>query len=91
MTAEKDLFYWSAENGSAELDFVFQNGMHVVPLEVKAEKNLQAKSLKSFCSKYQPKYAIHSSISDFRQEGWMINFPLYAINELPKWIQTQEH
>ncbi len=93
LTAEKgtEPFYWSAENGSAELDFIFQNGMYVIPLEVKAEENLQAKSLKSYCSKYQPKYAIRSSMSDFRQEDWMINFPLYAVNELPQWIQTQEH
>ena len=93
LTAEKgtESFYWSAENGSAELDFIFQNGMYVVPLEVKAEENLQAKSLKSYCGKYQPKYAIRSSMSDFRQEDWMINFPLYAVNELPQWIQTQEN
>ena len=91
LTAEKDTepFYWSAENGSAEIDFIFQNGIHVVPLEVKAEENLQAKSLKSYCSKYHPKYAIRSSMSDFRKEDWMVNFPLYTINKLPHWIRTQ--
>ncbi len=93
LIAEKDTepFYCSAENGLAGPDFIFQIGMYVVPLEVKAEENLQAKSLKSYCSKYQPKYAIRSSMSDFRQEDWMINFPLYAANELSQWIQTQEH
>jgi predicted AAA+ superfamily ATPase len=93
LTFEKEItpFYWSAEKGQAELDFVFQSGRHIVPLEVKAEENLQAKSLKSYCSKFQPKYAIRSSMSNFRQEDWMVNFPLYAINVLPDWIQTQEH
>ena len=92
LTARKEIepFYWSAETGSAELDFVVQSGMHVVPLEVKAEENLQAKSLKSYYNKYQPKYAVRSSMSNFRQEDWMVNFPLYAINQLPKWLETQE-
>lgn len=83
-------FYWSAETGSAELDFVIQSGMHVVPLEVKAEENLQAKSLKSYYNKYRPKYTVRSSMSNFRQEEWMVNFPLFAINQLPKWLETQE-
>jgi len=92
LTAIKEIepFYWSTETGSAELDFVIQSGMHVVPLEVKAEENLQAKSLKSYYNKYQPKYAVRSSMSNFRQEEWMVNFPLYAINQLPKWLEQRE-
>lgn len=50
--------------------------------EVKAQENLQAKSLKSYCQKYSPKYAIRTSMSDFRQEDWLINIPLYAVNVL---------
>ena len=88
---EIEPFYWSAETGSAELDFVIQSGMHVVPLEVKAEENLQAKSLKSYYNKYRPKYTVRSSMSNFRQEEWMVNFPLFAINQLPKWLETQEN
>lgn len=92
LTAEKGVepFYWSSDSGSAELDFVLQSGAYIVPLEVKAEENLQAKSLKSYCNKYQPKYAIRSSMSSFRQEEWMVNFPLYAINQLPQWLRIQE-
>ncbi|KAF0194291.1 MAG: hypothetical protein FD169_1858 [Bacillota bacterium] len=92
LTAIKEIepFYWSAETGSAELDFVIQSGMHVVPLEVKAEENLQAKSLKSYYNKYRPKYTVRSSMSNFRQEEWMVNFPLYAINQLPKWLEQRE-
>jgi hypothetical protein len=75
-------FYWSAEKGSAEIDFIFQNGGDIVPLEVKAAENLQAKSLKSYCQKYQPKLAVRSSMSDYRKEEWLINVPLYAINGL---------
>ena len=73
-------FYWSAEKSNGEIDFVFQNGMDIIPLEVKAAENLQAKSLKSYCLKYNPKYAIRTSMSDYRKEDWLTNIPLYAIN-----------
>jgi predicted AAA+ superfamily ATPase len=32
-----------------------------------------------YCEKFQPELAIHSSLSDYRQESWMVNLPLYAI------------
>lgn len=73
-------FYWSAERSNGEINFVFQSGMDIVPLEVKAAENLQAKSLKSYCLRYKPKYAIRTSLSDYRKEAWLTNLPLYAIN-----------
>lgn len=72
-------FYWTADRSSGEIDFVFQSGPEIVPLEVKAGENLQAKSLKSYCSRYKPKHAIRTSMSDYRREDWMTNLPLYAI------------
>ena len=72
-------YYWSAEKSLAEVDFVFQWGMDIVPLEVKAEENLKAKSLKSYCEKYQPERAIRTSMSNYRKEAWLTNVPLYAI------------
>lgn len=81
-------YYWSAEKASAEIDFLFQSEMNIVPLEVKAAENLQAKSLKSYCQKYKPKYAIRTSMSDFRQDEWLMNVPLYAINVLPNILKN---
>lgn len=75
-------FYWSAEKSSGEIDFVFQSGIDIVPLEVKAAENLQAKSLKSYCAKYQPKHAIRTSMSDYRKEEWLTNLPLYVVNHI---------
>ena len=72
-------FYWSAEKSSGEIDFVFQSGQDVVPLEVKAAENLQAKSLKNYCLKYKPRQAVRTSLSDYRREDWLTNVPLYAI------------
>ena len=76
------IYYWSAERSTSEVDFVVQCDGLVVPLEVKAEENLQAKSLKVYMEKYNPKVSIRTSMSDFREQGWLTNLPLYALNEL---------
>jgi predicted AAA+ superfamily ATPase len=82
LTASKHIapFYWTAEKSDGEIDFVFQMGMDIVPLEVKAAENLQAKSLKSYCQRYKPRLAFRASMSDYRKEEWLTNLPLYAIN-----------
>jgi uncharacterized protein len=74
--------YWSAEKSTAEIDFLVQYSDRAIPIEVKAEENLQAKSLKSFCQKYAPSLAVRTSMSDFRAEDWLTNLPLYAISEI---------
>ena len=79
---EITLYYWSASRSTAEIDFVAQYFGKVSAIEVKAEENLQAKSLKSFYQKYPQTKAIRTSMSDYREEDWMINLPLYAIQEL---------
>lgn len=81
-------YYWTAEKSSGEIDFIFQSGSNIVPLEVKASENLQAKSLKSFCQKYNPTYAIRTSMSDYRHDDWLINVPLYAVNILPNILHS---
>jgi predicted AAA+ superfamily ATPase len=77
-----DIYYWSADKSTAELDFVVQYKNTIVPIEVKAEENLQAKSLKVFYQKYNPVVAIRASMSDYRKESWLTNLPLYMINYL---------
>lgn len=84
--SENDVFYWSAENASAELDFLIQTEAEIVPLEVKAEENLQAKSLKTFVQKYGVKRAVRTSMSDFREQEWLVNMPLYAIGTLNHYL-----
>ena len=72
--------YWSAEESTAEIDFVLQYMGKVFPLEVKAEENLQAKSLKVFSEKFKPSLKIRTSMSDHRQDDSFLNLPLYALN-----------
>ena len=64
------LYYWSAEKSTAEIDFLIQYRDRVIPIEVKAEENLQAKSLRSFVQKYLPKIAIRSSMADVWEKHW---------------------
>lgn len=75
-----DIHYWSPNNGSAEVDFVIQYNDHIIPIEVKAEENLKAKSLKVYRDKYHPSIALRLSMSDYREQDELINIPLYAIN-----------
>jgi predicted AAA+ superfamily ATPase len=75
-------YYWSPENVRAEVDFLLQVKGNVIPLEVKAAENLHAKSLRVYYQKYEPKVALRTSLSDYRQEEWMTNWPLYAISEI---------
>ena len=74
-----NIYYWTAERGSAEVDFVIDNGDEVIPIEVKAEQNLKAKSLKVYQEKYQAKIAVRTSMADYKKEEWLLNLPLWAI------------
>ena len=56
----------------------------MLPIEVKAEQNLRAKSLKAFCDKYQPDMAVRSSMANYKKEDWLINVPLYMLAEYLK-------
>lgn len=84
---ENDIYYWSAENSSSEVDFVMQTESAIVPIEVKAEENLQAKSLKVFVQKYGMERAVRTSMSDFREQDWMVNFPLFNIGNLNQYLE----
>lgn len=80
----KDLpvFYWSNETSRAEIDFVIQIKSDVVPVEVKAERNLQAKSLKVYMEKFKPNYAIRTSMADYKKTDNLIDLPLYGIENI---------
>ena len=79
-------YYWSAENSSGEIDFLVQAGANVYPIEVKAEENLRAKSLRAFNERYEGMSPRRFSMSGFRDQGWMRNIPLYAIGNPGNWV-----
>lgn len=74
-----EAYYWTNDHGTAEVDFIVDNGNELIPVEVKAETNLQAKSLKVYRDKYNPKLSIRTSMADYKKENWLLNLPLYAI------------
>lgn len=88
LKSNKDIpiFYWSAEKATAEIDFVIQLGTNVIPIEVKASENLQAKSLKTFIEKYKTTKNVRTSMSNYRKEEKLINIPLYSIGNIEKLI-----
>lgn len=73
------IYYYTNDRGSCEVDFVIGNGEEIIPVEVKAEVNLKAKSLKVYHEKFKPKTSIRTSMSDYKEENWIVNLPLYAI------------
>lgn len=77
-----NVFYWTADTGTAEIDFITQIRGKNVPIEVKASENLQAKSLKTFVQKYNTEINVRTSMSNYRKEDWLINVPLYSIGNI---------
>jgi predicted AAA+ superfamily ATPase len=78
------IYYWSNERNTNEIDFLIDNGSQIIPLEVKAEVNLQSRSLKAFVDKYKITKAVRTSMADYKVDGWLINLPLYAISNFGK-------
>lgn len=73
-------YYWSAENSTGEIDFLVQDGSGVFAIEVKAEENLRAKSLRAFKEANPEVDAVRFSLSGYREQDWMRNVPLYAVS-----------
>lgn len=71
------VFYFSNE-AKLEIDFLIQHGSNIVPIEAKAEENLRSKSLSTFVAAHQGMHGLRFSMSDYREQGWMTNIPLYA-------------
>jgi uncharacterized protein len=78
--------YWSASKGAAEVDFALSQGPTIVPIEVKAAENLKSKSLKVACQEFQLERAVRTSLSPYRDEGWLVNVPLWEIDEIARFI-----
>lgn len=81
ITSNGGIYYYTNDNSTCEVDFVLDTGEQIIPVEVKAEVNLRAKSLKTFVEKYKPDKAVRTSMSDYKEEDWLVNIPLYAIGE----------
>lgn len=72
------VYYYSNDNSTLEIDFVVQHDAHVIPIEVKAEENLRAKSLRQFVTDNPGLHGVRFSMSDYREQDWLTNVPLWA-------------
>lgn len=79
-----NIYYYTNNRGSCEVDFVVDNGGSIIPVEVKAETNLKAKSLKTYRERFNPEISVRTSMTDYKQEDRLLNLPLYAIGQIDK-------
>ncbi|MEI3175517.1 MAG: DUF4143 domain-containing protein [Lachnospiraceae bacterium] len=76
------VYYYTNDRGSCEIDFIVDTGEKVIPVEVKAETNLRAKSLKMYREKFSPEISVRTSMADYKEEDRLVNLPLYAIERI---------
>ncbi|MBO5345774.1 MAG: ATP-binding protein [Paludibacteraceae bacterium] len=74
-----DIYYWSADNSSGEIDFIVQKEGVITPIEVKSTENLQSKSLSAFIKRNPELKGLRFSMSEYKEQDWMKNKPLYSI------------
>lgn len=72
-------YYYGTDSQTFEMDFMIQKGRDIVPIKVKAEKMTQAKSLRMYCEKFEPRYAVRFSMLDYIEQENLTNIPLYAV------------
>lgn len=75
------VYYWPS-NATAEVDFVAQSNTNIVPIEVKSSMNVHAKSLRVYQEKYNPKYAVKTSLLDEVNGDTTVKIPLYLIHNM---------
>ena len=81
LKSEEDIgiYYYTNERGGCEIDFLVDDGQRVIPIEVKAEINLKAKSLKTYREKYSPEKVVRISMADYKESEGLIDIPLYTL------------
>lgn len=82
-SVDETLYYWSSGN-TAEVDFILQSGSEIVPVEVKSERNVKARSLAEYRKKYTPKYSVKTSMKNETNGEEVLNIPLYLISALER-------
>ena len=81
-TLDASVYYYSKDNSTMEVDFLFQTQERVVPTEVKAEENVKSKSLSLFINedfKNLNLKGLRCGMKPYIDQGWMENIPLYAV------------
>ena len=85
-SVDESLYYWTSGN-TAEVDFILQSGVEIVPIEVKSERNVKARSLAEYRKKYSPKYSVITSMKSETNGEEVLNIPLYLISALSRFVK----
>ncbi len=86
---DMEIAYWISKSGNAEIDFIIQTDGYVIPVEVKANTNLQAKSLKVYREKFEPEISIRTSLADFEINNGLYNIPLFMTGKIDEILKEQ--
>ena len=80
--------YWTS-GGQAEVDFVIQRGNDIIPVEVKADQNINGRSLTLYGQKYEAetKIRVRFSLRNLKQDGNLLNIPLFMVDHLDRLIE----
>lgn len=78
----KSPHYWTQQGNTAEVDFIIQHGLSVIPIEVKAEDNVAGKSLSEYDKKYNPEIRLRFSTLNVKRNGNLLNLPLFLCDWL---------
>jgi len=82
-------YYWSSEN-RAEVDFLLQQGVNVIPVEVKAENRISGKSLSVYSSKFEPLLKIRYSLNNLKVNENLLSLPSFLADwtyKITGWIK----
>ncbi len=82
-----NIYYYTNDRGSCEINFIADTGEEVIPIKVKAQTNLKSKRLKTYREKFSPRIAVRTSMSDFKTDGSLINIPLYEIENIKQFLK----
>ncbi len=80
-----NIYYWTSGN-TAEVEFLLQHENDIIPIEVKSEKNVKAKSLSLYRKTYSPGLSIRLSMLNMQKDGDLLNIPLYLADRIRHFI-----
>lgn len=83
---DSPLYYWKSASHKAEVDFLLDEPRGALPLEVKAGINPRSKSLRAYADRFAPPLLLRTTLLNFRRDGAILNIPLYALGELPRFL-----
>ena len=75
--------YWSSGN-MAEIDFILQLGVDIIPVEIKSDMRVSGKSLSVYTNKYNPSYRIRFSMNNLKENGGLLSCPIPLVDWLLK-------